>query len=74
MGRQGADLVVADPDTVVGDREVEHVVNEGFALGVALRRRKHMRQQLLHQLPVRLLIERLHFSHGQLLYAKACIV
>ena len=59
--RQGgiAHLVVADPDAVVRHREADNMIEEGLAAGVTLGRRKGLRQHLLHQLQVRLLVKRL---------------
>ena len=54
-----ADLVVADPDAVVGEGEGHHVVEEGFALVVPLGRREHVRQRLPHQPPVGGAVKRL---------------
>ncbi len=50
-------LVVAQPDAALCDAEVDHVVQEGFALGVPLGRGKCLSQHLLQQLQVRLLVK-----------------
>ena len=52
-------LVVADPYVLVCHSKIDDMVREGLALLVALGGRKHVRQHLLHQLPVRLLIKHL---------------
>jgi len=57
--RRRARLVVAQPDAAVGHAEGEHMVTEGLALVVPPRRGKRLRQHLLEQLQVRLLVERL---------------
>ncbi len=61
-------LVVAQPHSVVCHAEGEHVVMEGLALGVALGGGEHVRQHLLQQLQMGLLIECLHqhLSHFKL--------
>lgn len=56
----GTDLVVAQPHSVVCDAEGDHMVMEGLALRVALWGGKHVRQHLLQQLEMRLLIKGLH--------------
>lgn len=44
------DLVVADPDAVVGNGEGQDVIHKGLGLAVALGRTEHLRQHLLHHL------------------------
>lgn len=53
-------LIVPQPNAAVGNAEGEHVVAERLALVVAPRRGERLRQQLLEQLQVRLLVKRLH--------------
>lgn len=50
-------LVVADPDPVVCDREIDDMIDEGLALRVALWRHEDLGQELLGNLPVGLLVE-----------------
>ena len=72
-------LVVPQPDAAVGDAECQHVVQEGLAARVPPRRRKGLRQHLLQQLQVRLVVEGLragrqptHFVSTRALSGLAC--
>lgn len=52
-------LVIAYPQAIVCNCEVNDMVNEGLAPGVASRGGKHVSHHLLDNLPVGLIIERL---------------
>ncbi len=50
-------LIVAKPNAVVAQCKVEYVVDEGLAFRVVTRRAHCLREQLLEQLQIRLLVE-----------------
>ena len=57
---QYSHLIVPEPDTAVYARKAEDMIEEGFAALMALGRCEGMREHLLQQLQVRLLVKGLH--------------
>lgn len=67
-----ADLIVAQPHPVVCHAEADHVIMEGLALGVTLWGGEDVREHLLQQLQVGLLIKCLH-THQRCLNDPCCL-